>query len=121
LDTVIALRRPEDYCSEQGARFEIHFEKLRNRADGPGALPFEASLESFTADGHDGIRWCSRDLISPLLKRAAQLFAEGLTVREVAATLRVSKSEAGRLRLQALNDGLLSGDEAQEDHRATVQ
>ena len=30
LDTVIALRRPEDYSPEQGARFEIHFEKLRN-------------------------------------------------------------------------------------------
>jgi AAA domain len=29
LDTVIALRRPEDYSLEQGARFEIHFEKLR--------------------------------------------------------------------------------------------
>ena len=26
LDTVIALRRPEDYSPEQGARFEIHFE-----------------------------------------------------------------------------------------------
>src|SRR6478672_3954049 len=30
LDTVIALRRPEDYLPEQGARLEIHFEKLRN-------------------------------------------------------------------------------------------
>src|SRR3954454_8966232 len=36
LDTVIALRRPEDYSSEQGARFEIHFEKLRNRVEGEG-------------------------------------------------------------------------------------
>ena len=33
LDTVIALRRPEDYSPEQGARFEIHLEKLRNRVD----------------------------------------------------------------------------------------
>jgi len=31
LDTVIALRQPEDYSPEQGARFEVHFEKLRNR------------------------------------------------------------------------------------------
>jgi putative DNA primase/helicase len=30
LDTVIALRRPEDYSPEQGARFEVHFEKLRS-------------------------------------------------------------------------------------------
>jgi putative DNA primase/helicase len=103
LDTVIALRRPEDYSPEQGARFEIHFEKLRNRVEGAGAEPFEASLESFVSNGGDGVRWSSRNLI----KRAAGLFAEALTVREVAATLRISKSEAGRLRVRALNDGLL--------------
>jgi putative DNA primase/helicase len=101
LDSMIALRRPEDYSLAQGARFEIHFEKLRNRADGAGAFPFEASLEPFTADGRDGIRWCARDLIPPVLKRAAALFADGLTVREVAATLRISKSEAGRLRMKS--------------------
>jgi putative DNA primase/helicase len=119
LDTVIALRRPEDYSPEHDARFEIHFEKLRNRADGAGSLPFEAKLESFAANGRDGIRWCSRDLIPPILKRAAQLFAEGFTVREVAAILRVSKSEAGRLRMKAMDDGMLSRD--REDHQATVQ
>ena len=47
--------RPEDYSPEQGARFEIHFEKLRNRVDGAGAVPFEAGLEPFTGDGRDGI------------------------------------------------------------------
>ena len=113
--------RPEDYSLVQGARFEIHFEKLRNRVDGAGAVPFEATLEPFTADERDGIRWCSRDLVAPILKRAAALFADGLTVREVAAILRVSKSEAGRLRIQAMDDGLLSSDQAPEDHQATVQ
>ena len=54
--------------------------------------------------------------VPPILKRAAALFTEGLTVREVAATLHVSKSEAGRLRIQAMDDGLLT-----EDHQATVQ
>jgi putative DNA primase/helicase len=107
LDTVVALRRPEDYSPKQGARFEIHFEKLRNRVEGAGAEPFEASLESFVSYGCDGVRWFSRNLISPVLKRAVALFAEALTVREVAATLRISKSEAGRLRVRVLNDGLI--------------
>jgi putative DNA primase/helicase len=49
LDTVIALRRPEDYSPEQGARFEVHFEKLRNRVEGDGAVSFEAKLEAFVA------------------------------------------------------------------------
>jgi putative DNA primase/helicase len=104
LDTVIALRRPEDYSPDEGARFEIHFEKLRNRVECVGAIPFEASI---TADGTEGIRWSSRDLKPPLLMQAAELFAEGLSVREVATSLRISKSEAGRLRLRALEEGLL--------------
>ena len=53
----------------------------------------------------------------PSSKRAAALFTDGLTVREVAAILRVSKSEAGRLRMKAMDDGLLTP----EDHQATVQ
>jgi putative DNA primase/helicase len=100
------LRRPEDYSPEQGARFEIHFEKLRNRVDSAGAMPFEACVENVGT----GIRWSLSDLKPPLLLQAAELFANGLTVREVAATLRISKSEAGRLRLRALAEGLVSGD-----------
>ena|SRR6516225_7903067 len=45
-----------------------------------------------------------------MLAQAAELFAEGLTVRQAATTLHISKSEAGRLRLMALEDGLLSAD-----------
>jgi hypothetical protein len=49
----------------------------------------------------------------PIFKQAAELFREGITVREVAATLHISKTEAGRLRLRALDEGLLvSGDGA---------
>ena len=106
MDTVIALRRPEDYSPEQGARFEIHFEKLRNRVDGAGVIPFEARVENVGT----GIRWSLSDLKPPMLLQAAELFADGLTVREFAATLRISKSEAGRLRLRALAEGLVSGE-----------
>jgi putative DNA primase/helicase len=123
LDTVIALRRPEDYSPEQGARFGIHFEKLRNRVEGVGAMPFEARLDTLDVDRQQSIRWSSSDLKPPLLMRAAELFSEGMTVRGVAATLRISKSEAGRLRIRAIQDGLLSpGDEAVLDnHRLTIQ
>ena len=113
LDTVIALRRLEDYCPDQGARFEIHFEKERNFVDGNGAIPFEARLESIVDDGRDGIRWSSCDLKPPMLMQAAELFSEGMTVRQVASILRISKSEAGRLRLHALTDGILSSNGAE--------
>jgi putative DNA primase/helicase len=117
LDTVIALRRPEDYSPDQGARFEIHFEKLRNRVDGVGAIPFEARVENVGI----GISWSLSDLKPPLLLQAAESFADGLTVREVAATLRISKSEAGRLRLRAAEDGLLSGEEELSGSQVAVQ
>jgi putative DNA primase/helicase len=118
---VIALRRPEDYSPEQGARFEIHLEKLRNRVEGVGAMPFEARLDTLEIDGQ--IRWSCCDLKPPLLMCAAELFADGLTVREVAAMLRISKSEAGRLRIRAFQDGLLSIDAGAdlESHLAKVQ
>jgi hypothetical protein len=82
-------------------------EKLRNRIDGDGALPFEAKLGSMVVDGRDGIRWSDHDLNPPVFKQATELFQDGLTVRAVAAVLRISKTEAGRMRLQALNEGLL--------------
>jgi putative DNA primase/helicase len=120
LDTVIALRRPEDYSPEEGARFEVHFEKWRNRADGAGALPFEACIQD---NGDEAISWTNRDLKPRLLNQAAELFSEGMTVRQVAAALRISKSEAGRLRIRAFNDGLIPMDEYPEFecYKSTVQ
>src|ERR1700737_4075271 len=59
LDTVIALRRTDDYSPEQGARFEIHFEKLRNRVDSAGSIPFEVGIETIMVGGQEAIRWYS--------------------------------------------------------------
>ena len=78
---------------------------------GSEAVPFEARLESTVDDGRDGIRWSCCDLKPAMLTQAAELFSEGMTVRQVAALLRISKSEAGRLRLRAVEDGLLLADE----------
>ncbi len=106
LDTVIALRRPEDYFPEQGARFEVHFEKLRHRVEGEEATSFEARLESHRTSGRELIRWSAYALSPPLLRQAAGLFQDGMSVREVAAMLRISKTEAGRMRLRLVADGL---------------
>jgi putative DNA primase/helicase len=109
LDAVIALRRPADYSPEEGARFEVHIEKGRTLV-GDGALPFEAMVEAFvTESGKAGIRWLARDLKPPVLHRAAELFRDGHTVRQVADLLGVSRSEAGRLRLRAAAEGIIGG------------
>jgi|SRR5579863_5256908 len=43
LDAVISLKQPEDYKSEDGARFEVHFDKARHFS-GEDARPFVAQL-----------------------------------------------------------------------------
>jgi putative DNA primase/helicase len=108
LDTVIALRRPDDYSPDQGARFQVHFEKLRNRVEDIGSLPFEAAVEPYVIDGRDATNWVVRELTAPILKQAATMFESGHTVRQVATILGISKSEAGRLRQRAFDDGLFS-------------
>ena len=70
--------------------------------------------QSIVNDGSETIRWSHQDIKPRLLNQAAELFAEGMTVREVAATLRISKSEAGRLRIRAVDDGLLTMGESTE-------
>jgi hypothetical protein len=76
-----------------------------------------------TIDGQQSIRWSFSDLKPPMLLRAAELFSEGMTVREVAAMLRISKSEAGRLRIRALEDALLpvAGDADFDNQQRMVQ
>jgi hypothetical protein len=59
LDTVISLRRPGDYSPEQGARFEVHFEKTRGFY-GEDAQAFEARYE--VRDG--GAVWIADNLRS---------------------------------------------------------
>jgi transposase-like protein len=58
-----------------------------------------------------------------MLMQAAELFREGMSVWQVAATLRISKSEAGRLRLRALTDGILIPDDGSDTNETgpTIQ
>jgi hypothetical protein len=107
LDTVIGLRRPEDYEPQQGARFEVHVEKSRAHF-GDAGRPFEASLVSMP-DGR-GLTWSARDLKPNNLEEAAALFRSGVTVRAAAAQLGIARSSAGRLRQKAHEDGLLDSD-----------
>ena len=57
----------------------------------------------------------------PLLTEAASLFEDGQTVREVAAVLRISKSEAGRLRQRAVEEGLLGPNRGIEGQSSIIR
>jgi len=98
LDTVVSLRRPADHSPDQGARFEVHYEKSRG-FHGDDAKPFEAAL------GAGG--WTTRDLIDPDMALVVKLTDEGLSVREVAEEADMTKSKAGRLLKKARDLGLI--------------
>ena len=94
LDTVVTLRHPADYNPSVGLRCEVHFEKTRSML-GESAKPFEVWMES----GADGRAvWAWRELEDAKSEQAATLYSTGMSVRDVAEELGVTKSTAGRLR-----------------------
>lgn len=92
LDTVISLKASHDYSAAEGIRFEVHFEKARG-LQGASVEPFEASLK--TEDGN--IVWIERDLVDVDAERARKLQCEGLSIRDIAGRMNLSRSKVGRL------------------------
>ena len=88
LDSVISLRRPPDYSSDQGCRFELRFEKSRG-FHGTDAEPFEARLV--------GNQWAISDLRSgDDLQTLKALRAQGMSIRDIAERTGLSKSTVAR-------------------------
>lgn len=88
LDSVIGLRRPPDYKSEEGARFEIHFEKSRGFY-GPDAEPFEVRL---TED-----RWQDSPIRAGSDDASLRaLHDSGMSIRDIAERTGVPRSSVQR-------------------------
>lgn len=102
LDTVVALRRPSDYQPDEGARFEVHFEKSRG-FHGDDAKPFEAAL--IYGDG-----WTTRDLADADMARVMALTAEGMSARQIADELGMSKSKVQRMQAKGKAMGAATTD-----------
>jgi len=92
LDTIIALRHPQDYSHEEGARFELHIEKARG-ALGAAVAPFNARL----VEEGGGLTWSLSELGSA---RAVEMLKQGTSLRKIQAETGVSKSAAQRLKTQ---------------------
>lgn len=93
LDSVIALKRPDDYRADQGARFEVHFEKARGFF-GRDAESFEATLET---DEHGVPVWTVAGLDDRLEERVNRLADEGLTQRQIADEVKKSAATVNRI------------------------
>ncbi|BCH25780.1 AAA family ATPase [Mesorhizobium sp. L-8-3] len=99
LNTVIKLAAPRDYREEDGARFEIHYEKHRGFY-GADAQPFEAQFR-------DG-KWTAKMLSEEArMLQVAELTRQGLSVRKIEEVTGHSKSDVGRLQVKARKQGLL--------------
>jgi hypothetical protein len=93
LDTSISLRRPADYSPTEGAKFEVHLEKVRG-VFGDAAKPFEAKLET-----RDGIAvWSTRELEDANRARVEALLDDGLSVRDIADETGIPKSTVHRIK-----------------------
>ena len=101
LDTVIKLKRPDDYESKEGSRFEVHFEKSRGFA-GSDANPFEVKLELT----ENKANWQIKEIEDVEEIRVLEFSKEGLTQREIAKELNISPSKVNRIlnRIKEKND-----------------
>jgi len=102
LDTVINLKHPNGYKAEEGARFEIHFEKARGLS-GDEVEPFEAHLTT-TEDGHPV--WVAKSL-HPEKDRALELMREGLGDEEIGKVVSKDRSTINRWRNDFKKSGVL--------------
>jgi AAA domain/Bacterial regulatory protein, arsR family len=91
LDAVICLKRPSEYQPNQGAVFEVHYEKARH-LQGDELNPFEVKL--VTNNGKQC--WEIQAVESTTYDRVIRLKNEGLTPNDIAMELEINKSTVSR-------------------------
>jgi hypothetical protein len=85
LNTILVLKRNPTYEFEEGARFEVHYEKARS-VYGVAARPFEAKLDIV-----EGV-WTIKDLKMVTYEHVVRMRKDGISAPEIARTLEKDKS-----------------------------
>ena len=108
MDTVISLKKPVDYKQQDGACFEIHFEKNRGLY-GDDVKPFEARLTSNSSDdGTKTHKWSWKSLEESNFEKVFRLYSGGMTQSEIAEELVINKSTVSRYVSRGKNDGKIT-------------
>jgi hypothetical protein len=92
LDTVISLRRPSDYTPDQGARFEVHFEKAR-ALYGEDVDPIDVRMETLP-DGSQA--WSTQRVADSTDGQIIEMADMGMTTREIGTELGINHSTVVR-------------------------
>ena len=100
LDTVIVLRKPNDYDPKEGARFEVHYEKARGFY-GDEARPFEACLR----EENGKMTWQIQEIEHLQANRVFSLHKDGLKQREIAQELGLGLGTVNRWIKRAKEEG----------------
>jgi hypothetical protein len=103
LDVSISLKRPSDYDPDQGARFELRFEKARHLT-GADSAPFEAWLK---ADEQGRQAWTVKPISETTFERVVELANLGMTQKEIADEIGIDKSNVCRAWKKAQEQGLI--------------
>lgn len=100
LDTVISLKRPPDYETNAGAKFELHFEKCRNLS-GNHAQTLEVELKSFG----NRIVWNYKTAELAVIDRIEALAKDGATRSEIIEETGLSRFSLNRQLAKANETG----------------
>lgn len=92
LDLVLALKRPDDYDAQEGARFLVVVEKARGLV-GAAVKTFEARLTIAENAAH----WSVSDPVDPVLEEIQSLLDENKSQREIAKTLGMSPAWVNKM------------------------
>lgn len=114
LDVSISLKRPSDYDPDQGARFEVRFEKARHLT-GADSAPFEAWLQ---ADEHGRQAWTLKPISETTFERVVELANLGMSQKEIADEIGVNKSSVCRAWNKAHEQGLIVADKPKKGNKS---
>jgi putative DNA primase/helicase len=103
LDTVMLLKRSENYKAKDGAVFEVHFEKARGFL-GADAEPFEAQLMT---QPNGAVEWMIRPVSSSSYEQIVHLASQGYPQNEIAKQMSLHKSNVSRNIKKAQEEGRL--------------
>ena len=97
------MKQPSDYTQDQGARFEVRFEKARGFY-GEDAEPIEAQL---ITDEHGIQCWSHKPLEDVIHEQIISLYKEGLSQKEIAQEIERNKSTVSRHIKRAKTEGTI--------------